>query len=472
MGEGEAAKQLPRPWTDAEVRDALGLPRPAPDAPLLTSHSSIFTSVSTDTRTLTPGSLFVALRGDRFDGHDHLVQARDAGAAAAVVREGTPSVDGLVLYPVSDTLHALGDLARARRRGVTGPIVAVTGTNGKTSTKEMIAAVLRTRFPVHATRANLNNLVGVPQTILEAPAGTEALVVEAGANVPGEVGRYREIIEPCIAVVTNVGAGHLEGFGSLEGVMREKLALVEGVEVAVVGTDPPALAVVARARAVRTVTAGLDGADVTPDRLDLDSLGRPAIGVDGVEIRLPYPGRHLAANAMLAWAVVRELDLDRAASAAALSAVVLPGGRTEVRQVGGLTLLNDCYNANPQSFRAAIETVRAMRDGRRLVVVAGTMRELGRESARLHAEVAADLVALEPDLLAVVGDFVPALATHARNLGDRLLTAGTPEELGPALAGRLRGDELILLKASRGVALERLIPALEAVVRTRNPGTS
>lgn len=457
----------PPPWTDAEVRAALGLPR-------LTSHVSplTFSAVSTDTRTLGPGDLFVALKGDRFDGHDHLPAARAAGAAAAVVRSGTPGVDGLVLFPVADTLRALGDLARARRRGAMGPIVAVTGTNGKTSTKEMIAAVLRTRFPTHATRANLNNLVGVPQTILEAPAGTEALVVEAGANVPGEIGRYRQIIEPCIAVVTNVGAGHLEGFGSLQGVMQEKLALVEGVEVAVVGTDPPALGVEARARAVRAVTAGLDGGDVTPDRMDLDSLGRPVIGVDGVEIRLPYPGRHLAANAMLAWAVVRELDLDRAASAAALSAVALPGGRTELQQVDRLTLLNDCYNANPQSFRAAIETVRAMRGDRKLVVVAGTMRELGKESARLHAEVAEDLVALEPDLLAMVGEFVPAAAPHARRLGDRLLTAGTPEELGPALGGRLRGDELILLKASRGVALERIIPALEAVAHSRNQGTS
>jgi UDP-N-acetylmuramoyl-tripeptide--D-alanyl-D-alanine ligase len=416
--------------------------------------------ISTDTRTLGPGDLFVALKGDRFDGHDHLAAARAAGAAAAVVRAGTPPVEGLRLLPVPDTLRALGDLARARRRAAMGPIVAVTGTNGKTSTKEMIAAALRTRFPTHATRANLNNLVGVPQTILEAPAGTEALVVEAGANTPGEIPRYREIIEPCIAVVTNVGAGHLEGFGSLEGVMREKLALVEGVEVAVVGTDPPSLGLEARARAVRAVTAGLEGADVTPDRLTLDSLGRPVVGIDGVEIRLPYPGRHLAANAMLAWGVVRELDLDRAASAAALSALVLPGGRTEVRQVGGLTLLNDCYNANPQSFRAAIETVRAMRGGRRLVVVAGTMRELGRESPRLHTEVAADLLALEPDLLALVGEFVPAVNASAKALGDRLLTAATPEELGPRLAARLRGDELVLLKASRGVALERILPAI------------
>ena len=467
MSGNERPAKMPRPWTEAEIRAALGL------APLTAHRSPLtFPAISTDTRTIRRGDLFVALQGERFDGHDHLAAAREAGAAAAVVRSGTPGMDGLVLFPVADTLRALGDLARARRRGAMGPIVAVTGTNGKTSTKEMIAAALRTRFPTHATRANLNNLIGVPQTILEAPAGTEALVVEAGANVPGEIPRYREIIEPCIAVVTNVGPGHLEGFGSLDGVMREKLALVEGVEVAVVGTDPPALAVEARARAARTVTAGLDGADVVPERLDLDPLGRPVIGVDGVEIRLPYPGRHLAANAMVAWAVVRELDLDRAASAAALSALVLPGGRTEVRQVGGLTLLDDCYNANPPSFRAAIETVRAMRGGRRLVVVAGTMRELGNASARLHGEIAAELVALDPDLLALVGDFVPAVAPHARHLGDRLLTASSPEELGPLLTARLKGDELVLLKASRGVALERVIPALEAGVRARSAGTS
>ena len=447
-------------WDAQFIERALGLPAGA--------AGSGFSQISTDTRTLLPGALLVALPGERFDGHDHLAQARDRGAVGAVVRRGTPPVSGLELLPVDDTLRAYGDLARARRREIRGPVIAVTGTNGKTSTKEMLAAVLATRFRVHATRANLNNLVGVPLTILEAPADVEALVVEAGANLPGEIGRYREIIEPSLTVITNVGAGHLEGFGSLEGVMEEKVALLRDVPLAVVGTEPPALAERAGRLARRVVTAGLSNAEVAADSVEIEADGRALIRVDGAEFRLPYPGRHLAANAMLAWATARELGLDPDAVAAALGRFTLPGGRSELVEQGSLTILNDCYNANPQSFASAIATARAMRAGRRLVFVAGTMRELGPAAARLHAGVAADLVALDPDVLAAVGEFVPALAPYAARLGDRLVTAADPVTLGPELARRLHGGELVVLKASRGVALERILPFL-AVSPTSAP---
>ena len=439
-------------WSAAFVQRALGL-----DAPLAGTG---YAAISTDTRTLEPGALFIALAGERFDGHDHLAAALARGAAAAVVRRGTAPVAGLPLIEVDDTLHSYGRLARERRREIRGPVIAVTGTNGKTSTKEMLRAVLGTRFRVHATRANLNNLVGVPLTILEAPADADALVVEAGANLPGEIARYREIIEPTIAVVTNVGSGHLEGFGSLAGVMREKLSLVVDVPLAVVGTDPPELAEQARPLARRVLTAGLTAAERKARDLELDAEGRATFSASGKRIALPFPGKHLAANAMLAWTVAEELGLDLAAAARALSDFPLPGGRSEVVHAGGLTILNDCYNANPQSFQSAIATARAMRHGRRLVFVAGTMRELGPESPRLHAEVAEQLVLLKPDLLAAVGEFVAPLSARAGELGDRLLTAPDPLALGPALAARLQGDEIVVLKASRGVALERILPYL------------
>jgi UDP-N-acetylmuramoyl-tripeptide--D-alanyl-D-alanine ligase len=452
------AEAVPRGvvWGEAEVRSALGLPAVGGRAPLA------FSEISTDTRTLRPGALFVALRGERFDGHEHLGAAAAAGATAAIVRHGTCPVGSLVLLEVDDPLRAYGDLARARRRTVPGPVIGVTGTNGKTSTKEMLAAVLRTRWRTHATRANLNNLVGVPATILEAPVDTEALVVEAGANLPGEIARYREIIEPSVAVITNAVAGHLEGFGSLAGVLAEKLSLLRDVPLAVVGTRPPELAAGARCLAGRVITAGLAGADRVPDAVRLDDLGRAVVEVDGRRFTLPYPGRHLAENAMLAWTTGRELGLDPALAAAALERFTLPPGRSELRQEGGLTVLNDCYNANPDSFRAVIATARELRRGRRLVVVAGTMRELGSDSGRLHAEVARDLVELEPDLLGAVGEFVPALAPYAGLLGDRLVTAPDAPAVGPLVAERLRGDEVVVLKASRGVALERILPQLLA----------
>jgi UDP-N-acetylmuramoyl-tripeptide--D-alanyl-D-alanine ligase len=377
-----------------------------------------------------------------------------------VVREGVAVPPELEAFAVPDTLRALGLLARERRRELTGPVIAITGTNGKTSTKEMLAAVLGTRYAVYATRANLNNLVGVPTTILEAPEGTEALVVEAGANLPGEVARYRQIIEPTLTIVTSAVAGHLEGFGSLAGVVAEKLALTDGVPLAVVGTDPPALAAGARrlARAVRT--AGLRDADLVPDRVEQGPDARPVLTFGGVTFTLAARGLHQADNAARVWAVVEALDLDRAAAGRALEQFALPTGRGDLLEQGGLTILNDCYNANPQSFRAVIATARALRAGRRLVFIAGTMRELGPDSRALHAEVAAELVALEPDLLAAVGEFVPALAPYAARLGERLITAPDPLALGPLVAPRLAGGELVVLKASRGVALERILPAL------------
>ena len=437
-------------WSAAFVARALERPVTGPG----------FTEISTDTRTLVPGALFVALRGERFDGHDHLAAARDQGAVAAVVRRGTPPVPGLALLEVDDTLAAYGRLGRERRREITGPVVAITGSNGKTSTKEMLAAVLRTRWRVHGTKLNLNNLVGVPQTILQSAPDTEALVVEAGASEKGELARMREIIEPSVVVITNVHESHLDGFGSVQGILEEKLSLAVGAPLAVVGPDPAALPAGARRLAKRVITAGLAGADRVPDAIEVDGRGEPTFTADGARVHLPLRGAHQAGNAMLAWTVGREHGCAPAAMAEALGALVIPGGRGEILQHGGLTVVNDAYNANPSSFRAAIELARSMRPGRRLVFVAGTMRELGAESTRYHREVAEALVALDPELLAAVGEFVPALEPHRARLGDRLLTAEDAPALAPRLAARIRGDELVVLKASRGPALERILPAL------------
>ena len=440
-------------WSERAARAALGLPGGSDAVP--------YSAILTDTRTLAPGALFVALAGEHHDAHAYLDAAARAGAVAAVVRAGTPAVAGLVLHQVPDTLRAYGLLARARRRAITGPVVAITGTNGKTSTKELVAAALRTRWRTQATRANLNNLVGVPQSILEAGPDVEALVIEAGASLPGEIARYRAIVEPTITIVTNASAGHVEGFGSIEGVVAEKLELVRDVPLVLVGTTPETLA--SRSRGLgagRVLTVGLASADVTAERMVVGQDGRPTVTVDGRTFTLSLLGGHQGVNSLFAWGVARELGLDLDHAARALAAVHLPGGRGEVVQAGRLTIVNDCYNANPASFRTVIEIARRMREGRRLVFVAGTMRELGPGAAREHHLVAEALVGLEPDLLAVVGDFVPALEPWASILGDRLVSAEDAPALAPKLAALLRGDELVVLKASRGVALERILPAI------------
>ncbi len=440
-------------WTGATVAAALGLESPAPAA--------TFRAVSTDTRTLAAGDLFVALVGERFDGHAYLDAARQAGAAGAVVRQGTAPVAGLVLFEVDDTLRALGQLARARRRAVPGPVVAITGTNGKTATKELAARVLGTRWRVHATRANLNNEVGVPLTILAAPDDAEALVVEAGASVRGEIARLRAIIEPAVAMITNVSAGHLAGFGDETDVMTEKLALVAGVPLAIVGTTPPVLAARARETAARVVCAGLDApADLRPDWWGLDRAGCVELRFRGVPVRVPLAGRHQAENAMLALALADALGLELPKVATALGSVDLPSGRWEVTETHGRMVINDAYNANPASLLAALETVHAIRGDRPLVILVGSMLELGAASAAAHARCADAIVALDPALVGAVGEFVAALAPARTRLANRLVTAEDAAALGRAVAPRLPDRAVVLLKGSRGTRMERALPYL------------
>jgi len=429
------------------------------------THAGEYGRVSTDTRLIGDGDLFIALKGDRFDAHEFLADAKGKGAAAAVVRRGTPRVDGLPVFEVADTLAALGLLARARRRRLPqgSPVVAITGSSGKTSTKEMIRAVLATRYRTHATSGNLNNLVGVPLTILAAPDDAEALVIEAGASVPGEIARLRDVIEPTIAVITNVGYAHVEGFGSLEGVLREKLGLLDGAGVAVVGTDPPELAREARRR-TRTVVAGTGReADVRPEAADLDDAGHPRITWGGGQsVTVPVLGFHQIENALLALAVGREADVDPGRAVAALAGVQIPGGRGTALERGGMTILDDTYNANPASLAWAVRFAHWLAGRRRrpLALVVGSMLELGVESDRLHAAAAREIAALEPALIGAVGAFVPAFAPLSGALGARLVTAPDAATLGPKLAAALQGNEIVLLKASRGVALERVLPFL------------
>ena len=454
MGRGADGPKGGRAWTSDEVAAALGVASPA---------KLTFKSVATDSRYPIADTLFIALKGENFDAHNFLAKAKDQGATGAVVRHGTAPVPGLALFEVDDTLAALGLLARARRRMLPAgtPVVAITGSSGKTSTKEMIRAALSARYRVHATAANLNNLIGVPLTILSAPADTEALVVEAGASVPGEIARLRAIIEPTIAVITNVGYAHVEGFGSLEGVMAEKLSLLDGVPVAIIGSGPDLMWPEARRR-TQVIPATLGGKSADDTLLDrhLDRDGRPQIALDsGEKITLPALGLHQLENAQIALAVAQRAGVEHDAAVRALASVQLPGGRGDLSEVGNMVVIDDTYNANPASLRRAVQTADwlARRQRRPLVIVVGTMLELGPESARLHAEAAREIAQRKPALVAAVGAFVRAFESLREALGGRLITAADAEALGPKLKSALRGNELILLKASRGVALERVL---------------
>ena len=441
-------------WSTASVADALGLPRGARD--------HIYTGVRTDTRSAREGDLYVALLGERFDGHDFLSDARLAGVWGVVVRRRTPSWPGFDWFEVEDTLAAYGRLARVRRDAFAGLVVAVTGTNGKTSTKELAAAAAGAALRVHKSEKNLNNLVGVPQTLLEMPVEAQAALIECGANQRGELAKMREIVRPDVVVVTNVDAGHLEGFGGIDRILEEKLSLAAEAPLAIVGPKPAHLADAARALARRVVTVAVDGpADWTAEDVRLSPDGHATFRVRGVEVVLPVLGRHQVGNALVALAVADALGVPLADSARGLAAASLPGGRAVMVEREGVTVLDDTYNANPASMAAALELLQAVRGSRRAVVVVGTMRELGAGSADFHTALAERILEQRPDVVAAVGDFAPAFGALTGRYGDtRVLTGATPAEVASGLQAELRPGDVALFKASRGVRLEQLFPLL------------
>lgn len=442
-------------WTLTRVATALGLPA-------FRGTDRALRAVATDTRTLQPGDLFVALKGERFDAHDFLGDAVDAGAAALVVWDAARVAGlGVPVFAVDDTLHALGALGQFYRAAWTLPVVAVGGSNGKTSTKELLKAALGARYQVHATTGNLNNQVGTPLTLLSLPQGADCAVVEVGTNRPGEVALLRAMIRPDVAVVTCVQEEHLEGFGDLAGVLAEESALFNGVDLAIVPAAEAGLIEEAGRRARRVITAGLGEGDVSAGAHGLNADGTGWLTLDGVRVDVPLRGAHNLRNAMLALAAARAFGIAAAEAARGIAAMPQPPMRSSVEPLGRALLLNDAYNANPGSARAALALLAAVGAGRQRVAVLGTMRELGAAAAPLHREIARAALASGADLVAGIGEFQAAL--DAEGAGDsRVITGGDVDDVWPVLQQRLQPDAAILLKASRGVRLERLLPHLHA----------
>jgi UDP-N-acetylmuramoyl-tripeptide--D-alanyl-D-alanine ligase len=418
------------------------------------------TGITTDTRKIGKGNAFLALRGERFDGHDYLRDAVRDGAAALIVSRA-PKVDtlGVPIFEVRDTLVALGALGHYWRRAWGKTVIGVAGSNGKTSTKDLLKAALSRAYTVHATTGNLNNRVGVPLTLLALPPEADVAVIELGTSLPGEVAILRDIAEPDIALVTSIAEEHLEGLGDLAGVLREEAAAYEGVAVAIAPSAQPEVAEAARGKAKRVIVAGLDAnADLKPDRWEIGPDGLGVIEIAGVTVRPPVRGLHNLRNAMLALAVAHECGVSYEDAAEGIAAMPQPKMRSAWEQVGSVTLINDAYNANPGSTRAAIELLQGTGSGRQRVIVLGTMRELGAASEQCHADIAGLALASGADIVAGIGEFAPAL--EKQNERERVITAPDVEDLWPRLEARLQRNAIILLKASRGVQLERLVPHL------------
>ncbi len=421
--------------------------------------------VSTDSRSVRPGELYVALSGERFDGHDFVSAAVAGGAALALVsRPADAAVPQLV---VPDTLAALHALAAAHRARFDIPVVGLTGSNGKTTTKEMIAAVLAPLGPVHRTPGNLNNHIGVPLTLLGLSGEHRAAVVEMGMNHAGEIRVLAALARPGVAVITNAGRAHLEGLGGREAVADAKSEIAErlGHEDTLIYFGDDALLRDKNARrSCRRRTFGF-GPSVDCNATDIAGLG-----FNGVEftasgfgrVRIGLPGRHNVLNALAALAVADVLGVDHAAAVAGLLRVRPAPGRMQVKPAGDITVIDDSYNANPDSMRAALDLLRETEAGRRIAVL-GEMLELGRASESLHREIGA--AAAFVDRLFAIGPSASLLAEAAVNAGlppERIHVARDIAALESALVPVLTAGDVVLIKGSRGMALERLLPALES----------
>lgn len=428
------------------------------------------TAVTTDSRAVPEGSLFVALRGEKFDGHDHAAAAVAAGAVAVMLEAGREPMDlaataGVVT--VRDTLTGLQMLASGYRDQIDPRVVAITGSNGKTTAKEFTRAVLSTRHRTHATKGNLNNHIGLPLTMLSHDPAASHGVYELGMNHPGEIAALAAIARPDVAVVTYLGTAHIEFFGTREAIAEEKLSLFAALPedgVAVINLESP-FPEMALARAPgRRITVGIGRGDVRAENTGFTGDGRARFevvhGNESAEVELAVPGAHMIQNALLALAVGVLEGVPLREGAAALAGCTPGGGRLNTRDWWGIAIIDDSYNANPDSMKAALDTLKARpTDGRRFAVLGG-MGELGEHAARGHEEVGRHAAGLDLDFIAVVGESARGIAEAAP--GSKWFP--DHETCALWLADELREGDALLVKGSRASAMERVLHELEKEV--------
>jgi len=432
-----------------------------------------FPGVTTDTRAIRPGELFVAIRGATHDGHDYLPEAARRGAGAVIMeRAGADQPLGCGVVVVRETLAALGDLAALHRRRRSAQVLAVAGSNGKTTTKEMAAAILHRAFGAETvlhTHGTQNNLVGLPLTLLRLGDTQRVAVLELGMNGPGEVWRLAEIAAPDAGVITCVAPEHLEGVGSLHGAAEAEAELFRRLRpsaIAVVNVDDPLVVEAARTFPGRVVRFG-SGGDVRAEDVEDRGLEGSAftlrIGADGIPVRLPVPGRHNVGNALAAAALTSLAGAPLEAMRDALEGFEPPSMRMQVQRLpSGVTVINDAYNANPASMAAALQTLAASPAARRPAVL-GEMRELGAETEPAHEELGRVAATAALDLLVAIGPYGALVRAGAEAAGmpaERIVVTSEHGEAGERLRAAVRAGDLVLLKGSRGATLEAVLAYL------------
>ena len=428
--------------------------------------TAVINKVSTDSRTIKPGELFVALRGENFEGHDFVAASAKAGGTGALVDlKWVGNVpNNFALLRATDTLQAYQTLAANYRRSLAMKVLAITGSNGKTSTKDFAAAVLARRFRVTKTEGNFNNHVGLPRTILEATSEDEVAVWEIGMNHPGEIAALSKIAAADAAIVTNIGVAHIEFMGSREAIALEKGALAEAIEpqgtVVLNADDPFTEGIAARTRA-KVVLAGTTGGAVRAIEIRQSAEGSEFTIVEGAHrcrAQLPVAGSHMVQNALLAVAAGRAFGLSIEECAAGLAAAPLTKARLQIKEINGVQFLDDSYNANPDSMKAALRTlVELDTEGKRIAVL-GEMRELGAESERGHREVGETAATLGVNQLITIGDTAELIAEGARTAGlDKVSSVRSTAEAAKLLGEIAAPGDLVLIKGSRAARTEEVI---------------
>jgi len=436
--------------------------------------AALVTGISTDSRAIKPGDCFFAIAGENFDGHQYVSQAFAGGAACAVVSRDVAS-DAPILK-VDDTITALGDLARAYREENSFKIVAITGSVGKTTTRQIVYHVLSQHFRAHQARKNFNNTIGLPLTLLEARCDDEIIVAELGANTPGEIAYLTGIAQPDVAVVTNTHPTHLAGFGDLATIIREKTSIAQGLAragVFLVNGDIEALVDACRDGGRPFKTFGRSAAcDFSAEQVTYEALAS-TFTIDGQLVRLPLPGPGNVDNALAAWAVCAQFGLTLAQFAEALESLPSIAMRAEPLQIGTLTVLNDCYNASPASMNNALATLTNLRNlksqisdlksPRRLLFICGAMAELGAQTESLHAALGRSIAEAGIDLLLTVGETTKTTATAAQaatSSGLEVEHFDDMTSLCDNLSAFVRQWDIILVKGSRTAQLENVVQRL------------
>lgn len=439
----------------------------------------LLSGVSTDTRKIKPDQLFVPLKGDNFDGHDYIQAARDAGAAAAIWDSSVPlPALEMPLILVNDTLEALQHLAVGYLQQLKVKIVAVTGSNGKTTTKDLVTSVLSTRYRVHKTEGNYNNHIGLPLTILNAPLDTEVLVLEMGMSGKGEIAALTAIAKPNIAIITNVGESHLLQLGSRSNIARAKLEITEGLkaegQLVYYGDEPllsDQVAAMQLPEGVSTITFGENSSNdwIARDiQVTAEETHFTVVGEAAGDYELPVPGTHNAINALAAIVVGRLFELSKEEISAGLKALKLTGMRIERSLAkNGAVILNDAYNASPTSVKAAINLVEQLSGYQRKWIVLGDMRELGSDEAAFHTDIGRYLTVSKADKVLLYGALSEHTYLEAKSnypAGD-VLYFKDKDSLIEELLKQLIPEDLVLVKASRGMRLEEVVTALQRGVR-------